>query len=148
MRALLVLLLCLCLSACSNEATTVDDYNARIVTLPDGTTVKAEVMMHPTDMARGMMFRDSFPEGRGMLFIHSTPAQYSYYMFQVKIPLDIVWMDQNRRVVEMHENVPPCTAKATECPTYGGNKTASYVLELPAGYARKHGIREDAVLQF
>ena len=44
-------------------------------------------------------------------------------MYQVKIPLDMVWMDKNRRVVEMAENVPPCkTAKASECPTYGGER--------------------------
>ena len=64
-------------------------------------------------------------------------------MYQVKIPLDMVWMDKNRRVVEMAENVPPCkTAKASECPTYGGERLSMFVLELPAGYARKHGIRE------
>src|SRR5690606_17268095 len=140
---------CVCLAACQRENTSVDDYHARIVTLPDRSTVKAEVMMHPTDMARGMMFRKTFPEGRGMLFIHSKPGKYPYFMYQVEIPLDIVWMDSNRRVVEMHDNVPPCTnAKASECPTYGGNAEAMFVLELPAGYARKHGIRDGEVLQF
>ena len=43
----------------------IEDFNSQTVTLPDGTKVKAEVMMNPKDMARGMMFRDTFPEGRG-----------------------------------------------------------------------------------
>jgi uncharacterized membrane protein (UPF0127 family) len=149
MRALLLVSLCIGLAACSNNATSLEDYDARTVTLPDGSTVKAEVMMNPTDMARGMMFRDTFPEGRGMLFIHGSEDNHRYFMYQVKIPLDMVWMDKNRKVVEIAENVPPCkTAKASECPTYGGERLSMFVLELPGGYARKHGIREGAVLQF
>jgi uncharacterized protein len=149
MRALLLVSLCLGLVACSNDSTSVEDYDARSVTLPDGSLVKAEVMMNPTDMARGMMFRDKFPEGRGMLFIHGSEDNHRYFMYQVKIPLDMVWMDKNRRVVEMAENVPPCkTAKASECPTYGGERQSMFVLELPAGYGRKHGIREGTILQF
>jgi uncharacterized protein len=150
MRALLLALGCIGLIACNNNSTTLEDYDARIVTLPDGTTVKAEVMMNPTDMSRGMMFRDTFPEGRGMLFIHGSEDNHRYFMYQVKIPLDMVWMDKNRQVVEMAENVPPCKVglKASECPTYGGDRLSMFVLELPAGYARKHGIREGTVLQF
>ena len=79
MRALLLVSLCLGLAACSNDSTSVEDYDARSVTLPDGTIVKAEVMMNPTDMARGMMFRDTFPEGRGMLFIHGVGGQSSIF---------------------------------------------------------------------
>src|SRR5687767_6199618 len=144
MRALLLVLLCLVLSLVVSScggSTAKEDFNAREVTLPDGTIVKAEVMMNKLDMAKGMMFRDTFPEGRGMLFIHPTPGRFSYYMFQVKIPIDIVWMDKQKRVVEMVESVPPCTStKANECPTYGGAEESMYVLELPSGYARKHGV--------
>lgn len=149
MRALFLVSLCLCLAACDNATTTsVEDYSAQTVTLPDGTKVKAEVMINPKDMARGMMFRDTFPEGRGMLFIHGTPSNQPYWMYQVKIPLDIVWIDKSKRVVEMVENAPPCKTKASECPNYGGNQTYSFVLELPGGYARKHGVREGEVIQF
>ena len=64
-------------------------------------------------------------------------------MYQVKIPLDMVWMDKNRRVVEMVENTPPCKTKASECPNYGGNRTYDRSCSnCPAGMPRKHGIRE------
>ena len=105
--------------------------------------------MNPKDMARGMMFRDTFPEGRGMLFIHGTPSNQPYWMYQVKIPLDIVWMDkiQTRRR-DGRRTRRRAKRKASECPNYGGNRTYSFVLELPGGYARKHGVREGEVLQF
>jgi uncharacterized membrane protein (UPF0127 family) len=105
-------------------------------------------MRREEDMRRGMMFRDSLPENRGMLFIHGTPGKYSYFMYQVKIPLDIIWMDSQRTVVEISENTPPCTTNASACPTYGGTKEAVLVLELAGGTARKHGVVPGARLEF
>ena len=70
MRVLFLVPLSLCLAACSNDTATIEDFNSQTVTLPDGTKVKAEVMMNPKDMMRGMMFRDTFPEGSAMLFVH------------------------------------------------------------------------------
>jgi uncharacterized membrane protein (UPF0127 family) len=134
--------------ACDRETTSVEDFNLRGITLPDGTVVKAEVLTHPTDMARGMMYRDTFPEGRAMLFIHSTPNKYQYWMYEVKMPLDIVWLDKSRTVVEVVENAPPCLTKSSDCVLHGGHRTAMYVLELPAGSARKHGVVEGAVIRF
>lgn len=148
MRVLPFILFCMLFSGCQRESTSLEDFSARSITLPDGTAVRAEVLTHPTDMARGMMFRDSFPEGKAMLFIHSSPGKYQYWMYQVKLPLDIVWLDTSRTVVEMVENAPPCLTKSSECAQHGGNRTAMYVVEFPGGYARKHGVVEGAVLRF
>jgi uncharacterized membrane protein (UPF0127 family) len=136
------------LSAC-NSSDPVDEYNTTKVTLPDGTAVRAEVMRKEEDMRRGMMFRDTFPEGRGMLFVHGSVGKYSYWMYQVKVPLDIVWLDSNKNVVEISENTPPCKEeKASECPSYGGTRNALVVLELPGGYAKRHGVREGAHIEY
>lgn len=143
--SLFVVSLCLCLVSCggsgSGDAASVEDFRTREVRLPDGTAVRAEVMTKPQDMARGMMFREALPEGRGMLFIHEAPNKYPYWMYSVKVPLDIIWMDRSGRIVEISENTPPCTGAASTCPNYGGTVAASIVLELPGGYGRKHGVR-------
>lgn len=138
----------LLLAGCGEKADAVDEFNTREVTLPDGTRIRAEVMTKELDMRRGMMFRDSLPRDRGMLFIHGGVGKYSYWMYQVKVPLDIIWMDSRRNVVEIAENVQPCTTRASECPQIGGTKDALVVLELPAGEARKHGIRVGSSLSF
>ncbi len=114
----------------------------RVVTLPDGTAIVAEVRIRPEDMARGMMYRDSLPEGRGMLFLHTAPGRYPYWMHNVKIPLDIIWIDASGRVVEISARTPPCDGRpAEECPSYGGSEPSQTVLELAAGAAERHGIR-------
>jgi uncharacterized membrane protein (UPF0127 family) len=149
MRTLTLVVLSAILAGCSGDKpTSMEEFNARRVTLPDGTTVQAEVMTQQQDMARGMMFRDTFPEGKGMLFIHGGPGNYSYWMYQVRVPLDIIWMDTSGNVVEMVENAAPCKTRASECPNYGGTKQAVVVLELPGGYGRKHGVAVGTKIRF
>ena len=141
--------LALCLAACSHSSDPVRDFASREMTMPNGKTVLAEALTDPVDMTRGMMFRDSLAPDRGMLFIHGAPGRYQYFTYQVKIPLDIVWMDPNRRVAEISANTPPCPSKsARACPHYGGHEMAQYVLELGGGMASKYGVQVGAVLNF
>jgi uncharacterized membrane protein (UPF0127 family) len=143
-----VLMSALFLIACGTNPDAVDEFRTRAVTLPDGTLIRAEVMMKEQDMLRGMMFRDSLAADRGMLFIHGKPGKYPYYMYQVKIPLDIIWLDSKKQVVEISENTPPCSTRASDCPRYGGTTDAATVLELAGGMAKKHGIRTGSTINF
>ena len=146
-RAVLAAVLML-LSGCSDRDT-VNELGTTIVTLPDGEKIRAEILTHAKDMMRGMMFRDSLPADRGMLFIHGSPGRYPYWMYQVNVPLDIIWIDGNRNVVEVSLDTPPCRSKSSsECPNYGGRELAGYVLELAGGVARKHGVAVGSRLSF
>jgi uncharacterized membrane protein (UPF0127 family) len=133
---------------CGREAATLEDYQARVVAFPNGKQVRAESMLTDADRSRGMMFRDSIAPDRGMLFFHSASGKYKYWMHQVRIPLDIVWMDRDRRIVEISADTPPCITEAGECPNYGGNYDALYVLELGGGMAAKYGLKVGDSLRF
>ena len=153
MRCLLASVLCAvaaCVAvSCGGQSNSVDDFNSRPITLPNGQVIHAEVMVQKQDMYRGMMFRDSLAPGQGMLFVHAQPSKVPYWMYQVRIPLDIIWMDANRRVVEISANTPPCPSKsAKECPTFGGHYPAQWVLELGGGMAAKYGLAVGDVLSF
>ena len=137
----------LALASC-RRATTLEEFLTREITLSDGFKLRAEVMTRPEDMMRGMMFRDEFPEGRGMLFIHGEPGRFSYWMYQVRIPLDILWLDAGRRIVEVSATTPPCKTVASQCPKYGGHENALVVLELPAGSIEKHNLRVGNTISF
>jgi uncharacterized membrane protein (UPF0127 family) len=90
---------------------------------------------------RGMMFREKLDPDRGMLFLHKPAGNYTYWMYQVKIPLDIIWMDDQGTIVEIAANVPPCPhTAASQCPVYGGTKKSQVVLELAGGMAAKYGL--------
>jgi hypothetical protein len=119
-----------------------------LVMLPDGSTVHVELAKTETERQFGLMERTSLPQGRGMLFIHDQPGDYPYWMYDCKIGLDIIWMDSDRRVVEMSANTPPCKGKATSCPNYGGHETSVYVLELPVGSIKAHHLAVGQVVNF
>ena len=101
MRYCVLLLACLASVSCTEKTATLDDIHTRDVSLPGGQVIKAEVMFDATDMMRGMMFRTSVAPDHGMLFLHRAPGRYGYWMFQTLIPLDIIWMDSSKRIVEI-----------------------------------------------
>ena len=137
------------LGACGSKPAEVGDLNATEVTFPNGKKVIAETMLREIDQMRGMMFRDSLAKDRGMLFVHPADGNYAYWMYQCRIPLDIIWMSHERRIVEIAANAPPCPSKsAKECPTFGGHEKARYVLELAGGGAAMYGLRVGDTLSF
>jgi uncharacterized protein len=137
------------LCGCGNKATEADGLNTTEITFPNGKTVIAETMLRDVDQMRGMMFRDSLAKDRGMLFIHPKEENVPYWMYQVRIPLDIVWMDRQRRIVEISASTPACTAKSSrDCPSYGGHEKARYVLELAGGGAALYGLKVGDTLSF
>src|SRR4029079_11266235 len=107
------------LCACGSKSDQI--VNTTEVTFPNGKTVIAETMLRDIDQMRGMMFRDSLAPDRGVLFVHPQEGNVSYWMYQVRIPLDIIWMDHDRKIVEISANTPACTSKSSrDCPSYGG----------------------------
>jgi len=144
-----VLLLLLFVAGCEKKAQSLDDYQTTPLTLPSGQQIRVEVMTKQADMMRGAMFRESLAPDRGILFVHGSSGLYKYWMYQVRIPLDILWLDMNRQIVEISPNTPPCPSQsAKECPGFGGNKMAIYVLELPGGAASRFGLRVGDAVKF
>src|SRR4029079_3354330 len=77
---------------CSSSNIT-DELNLTQVTFPNGVKVNAETMRSDVELMRGLMFRESLAPNRGMLFIHPSESTFHYWMYQTKIPLDMIWMD-------------------------------------------------------
>ncbi len=88
-----------------------------------------------------MMFRTSIAPDHGMLFLHRKPGLYSHWMYQTPVSLDTVWMDDKHNIVEIVENMPPCTSAASKCPHFGGTQTAQYSLQMGAGMVRKYHLK-------
>ena len=98
--------------------------------------------------ARGLMYRESMAENEGMVFIFDTPGSYPFWMKNTLIPLDMIWVDADRRVVFIAPSVPPC--KADPCPNFPATPPppALYVVEVVSGFAKKHGVKVGDQLVF
>ncbi len=109
------------------------------VSLPDRTTIRAEIAATEPERERGLMFRESLPQNAGMLFVFDEPGLHAFWMKNTLIPLDMLWLDTGGRIVSIAESAQPC--KTPECPTYPPHAQASYVLEVNSGFTKKHQLR-------
>lgn len=109
------------------------------VSFPDRTRVHAEVAATEAEREHGLMNRKSLGDLDGMIFVFEAPGLHTFWMKDTLIPLDMLWLDANGKIVSIAETVPPC--KTPQCPTYPPSAPASFVLELNAGFAKKHQIR-------
>jgi uncharacterized membrane protein (UPF0127 family) len=116
------------------------------LTLPSGRVLTAEVMVSDHDRAMGLMFRPSLAKGRALLFVFETSDFHGIWMKNCRFPIDIVWLDEEKRVVHVAENVPPC--KADPCPVYEPLRRATYVIEMNAGQARSDELEVGAMVGF
>ena len=149
MVKLLIVCAALLLLAGCDSKNDAGNLNTTQVTFPDGQSILAETMLRDVDQMRGMMFRESLAKDRGMLFVHTADENHPYWMYQVRIPLDMIWMDHSRRIVEIAANAPPCpSTSAHECPSFGGREKSRYVLELAGGGAALYGLKVGDQLNF
>ncbi|MCP9455720.1 MAG: DUF192 domain-containing protein [Nitrospira sp.] len=119
------------------------------ITTPAGTIVQAEVADTPLKRARGLMYRDQLDKNHGMLFVFDQPQAWGFWMKNTKIPLDMIWIDAQKRVVHVERHVPICTKTDDSCPLYKPNsEDAMYVLELAAGAAEEYKIEKNSRLEF
>ena len=99
-----------------------------------------EVADIPETWERGLMERASLAPNAGMLFLFPDVAPRAFWMMHTLIPLDMLFIDADRRIINIQANALPCEPPR-RCPTYPSMAPAKYVLEIPGGRARALGIR-------
>ncbi|WP_017306244.1 DUF192 domain-containing protein [Spirulina subsalsa] len=103
-----------------------------------GQEIELEVARTPQEQAIGLMFRDEMPDNRGMLFVFASPRRVNFWMKNVPIPLDMLFL-RDGTIRAIARNVPPCLKDP--CPTYGPNLDIDQVLELRGGRAAELGVK-------
>jgi len=98
--------------------------------------VASELARAPKDTERGLMYRTAMEEDRGMLFDLGERKVQHFWMRNTCIPLDMIFLDDDGFVVGILEGVPVLNEadRSVPCPS-------AYVLEVNAGWARRHGVR-------
>lgn len=108
--------------------------------------IRVELARTAQQRMKGLQNRESLGSGEGMLFLFPQRSRHAFWMKDTKIPLDMIWINDSRRVVHVEANVPPC--RKDPCPSYVPASEARYVLEVNAGKARSWGINVGSRLQF
>lgn len=109
--------------------------------------VYIDIADDPYEQSRGLMFRKSLESNNGMLFVFEDLTNRSFWMKNTYIPLDMIFIDNNLRIVDIKENVPPCL-RENPCPSYPSTDPAKYVLEVNGGFVRENRIKIGDMLDF
>ncbi len=120
--------------------------NWKVAVFPSGAEFSLEIAADDAARGRGYMFRDRVGPHEGMLFLFDEPGHHSIWMKNCKVSLDIIWLDAAFRVVEIAHDLQPCPDNGP-CPSSVPMRSASYVLEVAGGTARREGLeRADAIV--
>ncbi|MDD3694262.1 MAG: DUF192 domain-containing protein [Candidatus Pacebacteria bacterium] len=86
---------------------------------------------------QGLSFRESLAEDEGMLFIFDREGVYGFHMPDMNFPIDIFWIDNNKKIISIKQNALP-----EDYPEiYYPSEKAKYVLETTAGLSEERGIQ-------
>jgi uncharacterized membrane protein (UPF0127 family) len=105
--------------------------------------VTAELARSKDELATGLMNREKLEADAGMLFVFPKSAVWPFWMKDTRIPLDMIFMDENGRVLGVVERATPMSLehRTVEAPS-------RYVLEVNGGWAQAHGIAAGAQASF
>jgi uncharacterized membrane protein (UPF0127 family) len=107
----------------------------------EGHTFSVDLADTPAKQSQGLSGRDKLTDAQGMLFVFTIPRKEWFWMYDMKFPLDIVWI-RNGIVTGVSANLPaPEPGQASSSlPTFASPGIIDQALEINAGLAAKYGI--------
>jgi uncharacterized membrane protein (UPF0127 family) len=108
--------------------------------------VTVEIAASEATRERGLSGRVTLVDDSGMLFLFNAPARYTFWMKEMRFPIDVLWI-RDGKIVDLAFNIQPLESDQTATrfsPLY----PADAVLEVPAGFAARHGLRLDLPVKF
>ena len=93
------------------------------------------VILQKHNKTTGLQDRDILKRNHGMIFPYSNPQNVLFHMGTVKFAIDIIFIDENKKIKKISNNISP-----NSLGTYGCSET-KYVLEIPGGYCKNKDIK-------
>ena len=116
-----------------------------LIQSPSGreSAVRVELARTPAEQERGLMWRRELSADQGMLFVFKESSEHAFWMKNTLIPLDMIFIGEDLRVLGVVANALPLT---TEARTIG--VPSRYVLEVNGGYCADHGVAAGDLVRF
>ncbi len=103
-----------------------------------------ELAVAPDSRRQGLMGRTELAAGTGMLFDFPAGTRPTIWMRNMQIALDLLFVDEQARLVHVFDQVPPCAD--LPCDVYEADRPLRFVIEVPAGTAQQLGLQPGAQL--
>ena len=122
-----------------SDANPNDNRTSSIVRIDD-MNITAILALTPEEQSTGLAIKETMKENEGMLFVFDTPKKYSFWMKDMKFPIDIIWADPTGKIVHIEKNLQPCIF-LLPCASYSPNIDSLYVLEVVSNFTSKYNIK-------
>jgi uncharacterized membrane protein (UPF0127 family) len=126
----------------TNQDSDEENVNYIEIEIPNGVPIRVDVQLAQTDAekAQGLSGRKYLGDYEGMLFINDQDVDNSFWMKDMLIPLDILFIDSQNYIVDIKKDQQPC--ESNYCPSIYSKQAYRYVLEVNSGFSELNGIEE------
>lgn len=116
--------------------------------LPNSQVIMAEVVNTSEQRLKGLSGRNSLAKNFAMLFVFDKEDYHSFWMPDMNFAIDIIWLDENYKIVDIAESVQPMPKyDLDDLPRYINQSPAQYVLEVNAGFSSRNKLNEGDLIQ-
>lgn len=109
-----------------------------------GEKIMVDVANTPESRTLGLSGRKSLENDEGMLFVFDQPSKYSFWMKDMNFPIDIIWLDESKKIVHIKKDARPELYPES----YAPRGDAKYVLEVVSGFSEKNNLKEGDKVKF
>ncbi len=102
-----------------------------------GQNIKIDLALTAEERFRGLSGRESLKENEGLLFVFEREGAHSFWMKDMKFPIDIIWINKEMKVVFVKEKALPESYPES----FSSEKDAKYVLEVSSGFSEKNNLK-------
>ena len=116
----------------------------------DEVVFPVELAVTPAERIKGLSGRAFLESGTGMLFVFDVEDRLRFWMREMEIPLDMVWIGANCKVVDISVDISPPApgTPVDDLPRYSPSGRAMYVLEINGGESERLGIGAGDLVKF
>lgn len=106
--------------------------------------INVELADKPAKQIKGLSGRNELKENNGMLFVYNKPGFHSIWMKDMKFPIDIIWINENKKIIGVENGIKPESYPKSFRPP----SPAKYTLETNSGFVKKYGVETGKAVDF
>lgn len=114
------------------------------VTFASGIVLNVAIADTPELREKGLSKREILRDDEGMIFVFSTIDRHTMWMRDMYFPIDIIWLDENFKIVDIHKGVSVASFPNTFQPV----TAAGFAIETNAGYSNRHAVKVGDFVKF
>jgi len=137
----ILIIVCINLFSCSVM------HESYVLKIKDKTFI-ASLAKSKQEQRRGLQGISHLQDNEGMFFIYDKSDFLNYWMKDMLISIDIIFINQHHEIVKIYKNIPPCKSVASSCLNYPSKELAQYVLEIKGGVSEKYGFEVGDMVEF